>query len=241
MLIIPAIDLRAGKCVRLRQGDYEQETIFSDDPVAVARRWVERGARRLHLVDLDGARDGKPTNGAAVREIAQTCGVPCQLGGGLRTDETIADALSWGVQYVVVGTRAAQDPAWLAVICERFQRRIFLGIDARQGQVATEGWKTTTELPALELAKRCMNLPLAGLIYTDIDRDGMLSGANIEAYAQLVAALPLPVIASGGVTTREDIRRLFEVGASGCIVGRALYEGRLDLRELVDEFSQVDT
>ena len=176
MLILPAIDLRGGQCVRLRQGDYEQETVFGADPGAMARRWVSEGARCLHLVDLDGARDGRPINGASVRNIVAAAGVPCQLGGGLRTEADIAEVLSWGVDRVIIGTKALQSPAWLKEMCERFPGKIVLGIDARNGKVATQGWLEVSELPALDLAKRCGSLPLAALVYTDISRDGMMQG-----------------------------------------------------------------
>jgi phosphoribosylformimino-5-aminoimidazole carboxamide ribotide isomerase len=231
MLILPAIDLRGGQCVRLRQGDYQQETVFGAYPAAMARRWVDQGARYLHLVDLDGAKEGRPVNGASVRAVVQAAGVLCQLGGGLRTEEHIDEALSWGVQRVVIGTRAVKDPDWFKGVCRSRPGKVVLGIDARSGRVATEGWLEVSECSALELARRCAAWPLAALVYTDISRDGMLAGPNVEALAEMAAAVPLPVIASGGVTTLDDIRRLAGLGLAGCIVGRALYEGRLDLKE----------
>lgn len=230
MLILPAIDLRGGQCVRLRQGDYAQETVFGDDPAAMARRWVEQGAAYLHLVDLDGARQGQPVNGDSVRRIVQASGVPCQVGGGMRSEEHIDEALSWGVERVIIGTRALLDPAWCEAICRRFPGRICVGIDARQGRVAIQGWERDSEQSALDLARRCAAWPLAALIYTDISRDGMLEGPNAEATAELAAAVSVPVIASGGVTTLEDVARLAQCGVAGCIIGRALYEGRIDLR-----------
>jgi phosphoribosylformimino-5-aminoimidazole carboxamide ribotide isomerase len=230
VLILPAIDLRGGQCVRLRQGDYAQETVFGADPAAMARRWVEQGATYLHLVDLDGARQGQPVNGESVQRIVQAAGVPCQLGGGLRAEEHITEALSWGVERVIFGTRALLDPAWCEAMCRRFAGRVCLGIDARQGRVAIQGWERDSEQSALDLARRCADWPLAALIYTDISRDGMLEGPNVEATAELAAAVPVPVIASGGVTTLEDIGRLADKGLAGCIIGRALYEGRIDLR-----------
>ncbi len=229
MLILPAIDLRGGQCVRLRQGDYAQETVFGDDPAAVARRWVEQGAAYLHLVDLDGARQGHPVNGDSVRRIVQAAGVPCQLGGGLRSEEHISEALGWGVERVILGTRALLDPAWCESMCRRFPRRICLGIDARQGRIAIQGWQRDSDQSALDLARQCAAWPLAALIYTDISRDGMLEGPNVEATVELAAAVSLPVIASGGVTTLEDVARLAWRGLFGCIIGRALYEGRIDL------------
>jgi len=229
VLILPAIDLRGGQCVRLQQGDYSRETVFGADPAAMARRWVEQGASYLHLVDLDGARDGRPINGPSVRAIVAAAGVPCQLGGGIRSEADIEEALGWGVTRVILGTRALQDPAWCEVICRRFPGRIALGIDARQGKVAVHGWREVSERSALDLARQCADWPLAALIYTDISRDGMLQGPNVEATAEIAAAVHFPVIASGGVTTLDDISRLAESGLYGCIVGRALYEGRLDL------------
>jgi phosphoribosylformimino-5-aminoimidazole carboxamide ribotide isomerase len=233
VLILPAIDLRGGQCVRLRQGDYEQETVFGDDPVAMARRWVSQGAAYLHLVDLDGAKEGQPVNGPSVRCIVENAGVPCQLGGGLRTEEHVADALALGVDRVVLGTRALKEPAWLESLCRRHPGRIVLGIDAKQGRVATDGWREVTERTALDMARRCAGWPLAALVYTDISRDGMLEGPNFDALAELARAVPLPVIASGGVTTLEDVRRLAELGLAGCIIGRALYEDRLSLSEVI--------
>jgi phosphoribosylformimino-5-aminoimidazole carboxamide ribotide isomerase len=229
VLILPAIDLRGGQCVRLRQGDYAQETIFGADPAAMAQRWVDQGAAYLHLVDLDGARAGHPVNGDSVRRIVQASGVPCQLGGGLRSEEHIQEALGWGVERVILGTRALLDPAGFEALCRRFPGRICLGIDARQGRVAIQGWQQESEQSALDLARRCASWPLAALIYTDISRDGMLEGPNIEATAELAAAVSVPVIASGGVTTLDDVARLARRGLPGCIIGRALYEGRLDL------------
>jgi phosphoribosylformimino-5-aminoimidazole carboxamide ribotide isomerase len=231
--ILPAIDLRGGRCVRLRQGDYAQETVFGDDPAAMARRWVEQGATFLHLVDLDGARQGHPVNGDSVRRIVQASGVACQLGGGLRKEEHIREALSWGVARVILGTRALLDPAWCEEMCRRFPGRICVGIDARQGRVAIQGWERDSEQSALDLARRCALWPLAAIIYTDISRDGMLEGPNIEATAELAAAVSVPVIASGGVTTLEDIAQLRRCGLAGCIIGRALYEGRIDLRAAI--------
>jgi phosphoribosylformimino-5-aminoimidazole carboxamide ribotide isomerase len=229
VLILPAIDIRGGQCVRLRQGDYAQETIFGSDPADMARRWVSQGAAWLHLVDLDGAKQGHPVNGASIRRIVEAAGVPCQLGGGLRTEIHIKEALAWGVERVVVGTRALQEPGWLERMARQLPDKIVLGIDARDGQVATDGWLHVSQRSALDLARQCAGWPLAALVYTDISRDGMLEGPNFESVAELAAAVSLPVIASGGVTTLDDIRRLAELGLPGCIVGRALYESWLDL------------
>jgi phosphoribosylformimino-5-aminoimidazole carboxamide ribotide isomerase len=233
VLILPAIDLRGGQCVRLRQGDYSQETVFGDDPAAMAQRWVSQGARYLHIVDLDGAKEGRPVNGDSVCRIVAAAGVPCQLGGGLRSEADIAQALQWGVQRVVLGTRALKDPGWLEAVCRRFPEQIVLGIDARQGRVATDGWLKDSGSSALDLARRCSGWPLAAVVYTDISRDGMLEGPNLDALAEMAGAVALPVIASGGVTTLDDVRRLAGLGLAGCIIGRALYEGRLDLAQAI--------
>jgi phosphoribosylformimino-5-aminoimidazole carboxamide ribotide isomerase len=229
VLILPAIDLRDGQCVRLRQGDYAQETIFGTDPAAMARRWVGQGAAYLHLVDLDGAREGRPVNGATVRAIVKAAGVPCQLGGGLRSEAHVEEALAWGLDRVVLGTRALRDPAWCEAVCRRFPGRVALSIDARDGVVVTDGWQQVSQVTALDLARRCAAWPLAAVVYTDIRRDGMLEGPNVEATAELAAALPVPVFASGGVTTLDDVARLTRRRLAGCVIGRALYEGRLDL------------
>lgn len=234
MLIFPAIDLRGGQCVRLRQGDYAQETVFGADPVAMARRWVRQGATWLHLVDLDGARQGHPVNGSVIQQIVQATGVPCQLGGGLRDEEHLAEALSWGVERVILGTRALQDPTWCEQMSQAFPGQVALGIDAREGMVASEGWLNVSNRSALDLGRQCATWPLAALIYTDISKDGMLAGPNVEATAELAAAVaPLPVIASGGVTALEDIARLLRCRLAGCIIGRALYEGRLSLPDVL--------
>lgn len=229
MLILPAIDLRGGKCVRLKQGDYAQETVFGDDPVAVAKRWVSEGAKTLHLVDLDGAKAGKPFNGDVIQMIVQAAGVPCQLGGGIRTEADIQAVFSWGVARVILGTRALQDPAWVRQIAQTFPGRVVLGLDARDGKVATHGWLETSDTTVLAMAREFANWPLYGIVYTDIAKDGMMAGPNTAALAELAAAIPVPVIASGGVTTIENVRELLAKNLFGCIIGRALYEGTIDL------------
>jgi phosphoribosylformimino-5-aminoimidazole carboxamide ribotide isomerase len=229
VLIFPAIDLRGGQCVRLQQGDYARETVFSTDPAAMAQRWVEQGAAFLHLVDLDGAKQGRPVNGDSVQRIVAAAGVPCQLGGGLRTEKDVALALEWGVARVILGTRALKDPAGFEALVRRFPGKVVLGIDARNGQVATDGWLEVSHVSALDLARQCAEWPLAAIVYTDISRDGMLEGPNFGATAELAQSVALPVIASGGVATLEDVRRLAALRLGGCIIGRALYEGRLDL------------
>lgn len=239
MKIFPAIDLRGGQCVRLRQGDYEQETIFGVDPAGMARRWVDEGAEFLHIVDLDGAREGRPVNEAAIDAIVKESGVPCQLGGGLRSAEHVAEVLSWGVARVVIGTKALESPQWLQEIAHRFWGKVLVGIDAKDGMVATHGWTDVSETSALDLARSLSDLPLAGIVYTDISRDGMLQGVNVAAMTAMCAATPLPVIASGGVTTLDDIRRLAWLPLAGCIVGRALYEGHLFLKDILAVSSEV--
>jgi phosphoribosylformimino-5-aminoimidazole carboxamide ribotide isomerase len=233
VLIIPAIDLLRGRCVRLRQGDYARETVFNDDPVAVARHWVEQGAEQLHLVDLDGARDGKLTNIEAIRAIARAVTVPCQLGGGLRTEAHLQQAFALGIQRLVMGTRALKAPEWFSEMVRKHPGRLLLGLDAKNGRVATDGWLEVAECRAVDLARRFENLPLASIIYTDIQRDGMMQGPNLVALGEMVRATPLPVIASGGITTLEDIRQLTKLPLAGCIVGRALYEGTLNLAEAI--------
>jgi phosphoribosylformimino-5-aminoimidazole carboxamide ribotide isomerase len=233
MLIYPAIDLRGGCCVRLKQGDYAQETKFDDDPVAVARRWEQQGASGLHLVDLDGAKAGHPVNGDTIRRITAAVSIPCQVGGGLRDDSHVLEALRWGVRRFVLGTRALKDPAWLRTVCERHGGRVVLGLDARDGRIATHGWLETSEQAAIEVAQRVSAWPLAAIVYTDIRRDGMLEGPNFEALAEMRAAVAVPVFASGGVTTVEDVQRLAALKLDGCIIGRALYEGRIDLAAAV--------
>jgi len=234
VLIIPAIDLRGGKCVRLQQGDYARETVFGEDPAATARHWVAQGAKWLHLVDLDGAKDGRPLNDESVRAIVGAAGVPCELGGGLRRDEDLELAFGLGVTRLVIGTQALKAPAWFAAASRRYPSRLLLGLDAKHGRVATEGWLKVAETSAVELAQRVEHLPLAGVIYTDIAKDGMLQGPNFDALAELAKASCLPVLASGGVTTVEDVQRLNELPLAGCIVGRALYEGSLNLKLAIE-------
>jgi phosphoribosylformimino-5-aminoimidazole carboxamide ribotide isomerase len=234
MLIYPAIDLLHGRCVRLKQGDYSRETVFSDDPVDMARRWVKQGADRLHVVDLDGAKSGQPANGAIVRKIVEAVDIPVQLGGGLRTDDHVAAAFDWGVRWAVVGTQALQNQSWLRTAAKQYPHRIVLGIDAKDGRVATEGWLNVSSMKAIELAKVTSDLPLASLVYTDIARDGMLSGPNFEALSEMQQAVSLPIIASGGISTLDHVRKLIDFKAAGCIIGRALYEGSLDLSTVLN-------
>ena len=241
MLILPAIDLRGGKCVRLKQGDYSRETVFGDDPVAMARRWVGEGAQALHLVDLDGAREGQPVNGEVIRRIVQAVDAPCQVGGGLRTDDDIQTALDMGVARVVLGTRALQDPAWVRRMAQTHPKRIVLGLDARDDKVATHGWLNTSEATVLDVAREFANWPLYAIVYTDIARDGMLAGPNVEGLAALAEAVPMPVIASGGVTTLDNVREIMARNVFGCIIGRALYEGKIDLSAVLELISSGTT
>ncbi len=233
MQIWPAIDLRGGKCVRLKQGDYGLETIFGEDPVAMARHWVDLGAECLHLVDLDGARDGIPGNLRSVEAIVKAVSVPCELGGGIRSAAIIRRVLALGVARLVIGTLALKEPEWFRRMCRRFPGQLVLGIDARDGYVATHGWLQTSQTAATELAKQFEEEPIAGIVYTDIATDGMLLGPNVAAMAQMQAAVRHPVIASGGVTTKEDVARLAAIPMAGCIIGRALYEGTLTLPDAI--------
>jgi phosphoribosylformimino-5-aminoimidazole carboxamide ribotide isomerase len=229
MQIWPAIDLRGGKCVRLRQGDYQRETVYGDDPAEMARRWVSEGATCLHLVDLDGARDGAAANLQAVKAILAAVHVPCELGGGIRDEEAIEQLLNLGLARLVIGTLALKEPDWFRGVARKFPGQLALGIDAKSGLVATDGWLKTSTTRAVELARQFAGEPLAAIIYTDIARDGMLQGPNLEAMAEMNAAADVDVIASGGVTTADDVRKLAAIGMAGCIVGRALYEGTLKL------------
>jgi len=233
MLIIPAIDLKDGKCVRLRQGLMDDSTVYGDDPVSMAQRWVDAGARRLHLVDLNGAFAGTPINGAAVTAIAKKFPqLPIQIGGGIRNVEIIEHYLNAGVTYVIIGTKAVKEPAFIGEVCKLFPGHIIVGLDAKNGLVATDGWAEISNIQASELAKRFEQDGVSSIVYTDISRDGMMQGVNIEATVALAQASSIPVIASGGVTNMEDIHALKAVaskGILGAITGRAIYEGTLDL------------
>lgn len=238
--ILPAIDLRDGKCVRLRQGDYNQETVFGDDPGAMARTWADQGATRLHLVDLDGAKAGRPENLEAVRAILDSINIPTQLGGGVRCEETIQLLLDAGVGRVIVGTKALREPDWFAELAGKYPEKLVLGLDARDGKVATEGWLETSETDAKELASRFVGVPLGAVVYTNIANDGMMQGIDPATLADLeaLAEMGLPVIASGGVTTLDDIRNLAAIHARqpqlvGAITGRAIYDGVFDVAEAI--------
>jgi phosphoribosylformimino-5-aminoimidazole carboxamide ribotide isomerase len=233
MQIWPAIDLRGGKCVRLRQGDYQQETVFAQNPADVARQFAQQGAQHLHIVDLEGAREGLPVNLPSVQEIVAAVGedMECELGGGIRDEQSIRELSEFGLARLVVGTSALTDPEWFREMCRQYPCRLVLGIDARDGRAATDGWLKTSEVSAIDLAVQFGNEPLAAIIYTDIATDGMMRGPNVEAMAQMQAAVDVPVIASGGVTTADDVARLAAAGLSGCIIGRALYENTITLAD----------
>ena len=240
MLIIPAIDLKDGKCVRLKQGRMEDDTVFSDDPVATATHWVAEGARRLHLVDLNGAFAGTPIHKDVVEAIANAHpDLPIQIGGGIRSLETIRHYLEAGVSFVIIGTKAAKEPEFVEQACKEFAGHIIVGIDAKDGMVATDGWANVMDLRATDLAKRFADAGVSSIVYTDIARDGMMQGVNVEQTVALAEYCGLPIIASGGVTNLEDIRLLKgQKGILGAITGRAIYEGSLNLREaqlLLDE------
>ena len=233
MLLIPAIDLKDGKCVRLKQGDMNNSTTFGEDPAAMARRWVDAGARRLHLVDLNGAFAGKPVNEAAIKAILAEVGeeIPVQLGGGIRDLDTIERYLDDGLSFIIIGTAAVKNPGFLRDACSAFGGHIIVGLDAKEGKVATDGWSKLTGHEVIDLAKKFEDYGVEGVIYTDIGRDGMLSGINIEATVKLAQALTIPVIASGGLSNLADIDRLCAVefeGIDGVICGRAIYTGDLD-------------
>ncbi|MBP6598933.1 MAG: 1-(5-phosphoribosyl)-5-[(5-phosphoribosylamino)methylideneamino]imidazole-4-carboxamide isomerase [Giesbergeria sp.] len=233
MLLIPAIDLKDGHCVRLKQGDMEQSTTFGEDPAAMARRWVDAGARRLHLVDLNGAFAGKPKNFAAIQAILKEVGsdIPVQLGGGIRDLDTIEKYLDGGLRYVIIGTAAVKNPGFLKDACSAFGGHIIVGLDAKDGKVATDGWSKLTGHEVADLGKKFQDWGVESIIYTDIGRDGMLSGINIEATVKLAQALTIPVIASGGLGGMNDIEQLCAVekeGVQGVICGRAIYSGDLD-------------
>ena len=233
MLLIPAIDLKDGKCVRLKQGDMNDATTFGEDPAAMARRWVDAGARRLHLVDLNGAFAGKPVNEAAVKAILAEVGdeIPVQLGGGIRDLDTIERYLDDGLSFIIIGTAAVKNPGFLRDACSAFGGHIIVGLDAKDGKVATDGWSKLTGHEVVDLAKKFQDYGVEGVIYTDIGRDGMLSGINIDATVKLAQALTIPVIASGGLAGMPDIERLCAIeheGVDGVICGRAIYNGALD-------------
>ncbi len=246
MLLIPAIDLKDGKCVRLKQGRMDDDTVYSDDPVAVATRWIEAGARRLHIVDLDGATTGKPVNSGVIHDIAEKFpDVPIQVGGGIRDEDSIQEYLDAGVRYCILGTKAVTAPHFVSDVCLEFPGHIIVGLDVRDGKVAIEGWSKLSRHDAIDLAQHYETDGVAAIVFTDISRDGMMGGLNIDATVAFARELAIPVIASGGVTNLDDIRALCAVEAEGvtaAITGRAIYEGTLDLAEaqtLADTLSEA--
>ena len=249
MLLIPAIDLKDGQCVRLRQGDMNAATIFEADPLVAAKRWVDAGCQRLHLVDLDGAIAGEPINATAIARIAAAYpDLSIQIGGGIRDLETAAYYIECGVQYVIIGTKAVTDPHFIKELCVHFPDQVIVGLDAKNGQVAVDGWTTLSSDNVIDTAKKFEEYGVSSIIYTDIGRDGMMQGVNIAATLTLAQAISIPVIASGGVTNLNDIKQLLSItnqGVSGVVIGRALYEGTLDFDEaqqLVDQYqTAVDT
>ena len=234
MIIYPAVDVRDGKCVRLTQGEFNKETIYADNPVEMALKWENMGAQYLHVVDLDGARSGKSQNIAVISEMAAKMGIPVQLGGGIRTIEMIENVLSKGIERVILGTSAVKDPELVKRAVKTFENKVVIGIDAKDGMVAIEGWEKTSEFKAVDFAKKMEDLGVKTIIYTDISRDGMLNGPNLKAMEEMVKAVNTDIIASGGVGKIEDIKNLKEVGVSGAIVGRALYTGDVDLKEAIE-------
>jgi phosphoribosylformimino-5-aminoimidazole carboxamide ribotide isomerase len=242
MLLIPAIDLKDGKCVRLRQGRMDDETIFADDPLDMAKRWVDAGARRLHLVDLNGAFAGKPVNADVIHRIADAYPeVPIQVGGGIRDEDTVQLYLDAGVQYVIIGTKAVSAPHFINDLCLEFPGHIIVGLDAKNGKVAIDGWSKLSNHDVIDMAQHFERDGVDSIIFTDISRDGMMQGVNVESTAKLASEISIPVIASGGISSLEDIKAIQAVadeGIMGTIIGRALYEGTVDLAEaqkLVDE------
>lgn len=235
MIIIPAIDIKDGRCVRLRQGKMDDETVFSENPVEVAERWISGGAQRLHIVDLDGATSGAPRNFEIIKEIANNHpDIPIQVGGGIRDEDTVQEYLECGVQYVIIGTRAVTAPHFVNDLCLEFPNHIIVGLDAKDGKVAIDGWSKLSHHDVVDLAQHFETDGVAAIVFTDVSRDGMMQGLNVESTVELAEAIHIPVIASGGVTTIDDIKNLCttdEEGIVGVIVGRALYEGTIDLAE----------
>lgn len=235
MQIWPAIDLLGGKCVRLQQGDYNRETVFADDPTEMAAKWKEAGTKYLHLVDLDGAKDGSPVNSDVIQRIVAETGLQCQVGGGVRSEETIVRLLELGLSRVILGSKALREPEWFASMAEKYPGKLVLGIDARDGMVATDGWLETSSTPAIRFAQQMAEKTtnIAAIVYTDIAKDGMLQGPNFEQLEQMRMATSIPVVASGGVTTIADVEQLKASDTHSAIIGRAIYDGNLDLQEVL--------
>ena len=240
MELWPAIDLRGGRCVRLQQGDYDRETVFGEDPVDTVRQFTAAGCRRLHIVDLEGAKDGAAIQRDLIAAMVEAAGVPCQVGGGIRSRETVEAYLEAGVSRLVIGSVAIEQPEAFAEMARAFPGRLVLGLDAREGRVASRGWLETSALQAVDLAAESADLPLAAIVYTDIARDGMLKGPNLPALQAMVEASPHPVVASGGIATADDLHDVAATGAAGCIVGRALYDGGLTLAAACQAAGEAD-
>lgn len=242
MKIIPAIDIQNGNCVRLKQGDFTKETIFHSSPVDMAQKWVDEGAERLHIVDLDGARLGSPINMAVISKICDKFpSIPVQIGGGIRDLETAEKYLSAGASFIIVGTKAVEDPNFVKILCSKFPKKVIVGIDAKNGEVATEGWLSISDKNAIDFAKIFENLGVAEIVYTDIEKDGMMKGLNIEATLDLAKNVKIPIIASGGVSCIEDIYKIgayTKSGISGIIIGRALYEKKFNIEEAKKVFDE---
>lgn len=235
MEIWPAIDLLGGKCVRLQQGDYQRETVFADDPTEMAAKWKDAGTKYLHLVDLDGAKDGSPVNSEVIQRIVEQTGLKCQVGGGVRSEETIVRLLDLGLERVILGSKALREPKWFAAMANKYPGKLVLGIDARDGMVATDGWLETSSTPAVQFAQQIADMTnnVAAIVYTDIAKDGMLEGPNFDQLAEMRDASAIPVVASGGVTTLNDVKQLAASKTHAAIIGRAIYDGHLDLAEVL--------
>lgn len=231
--IIPAVDILNGKCVRLKQGRYDAETIYAEDPVEVAKRWESQGAKRLHIIDLDGARTGIPKNIEIIKSIIKETNIPIQAGGGIRNIGIIKELIDFGIDRVILGTTAVNNPNMLSKFCEEFDGQITVAIDVKEGKAATEGWTKVSKKDTITLAKEAIDLGVKRFIYTDISRDGMLTGPNYKGIKEFIDQVTVPVIASGGVATKEDIEKLKEIGSEGCILGKALYEGKINLEEIL--------
>jgi phosphoribosylformimino-5-aminoimidazole carboxamide ribotide isomerase len=234
MYIIPAIDLRGGKCVRLIQGDYHRQINYEDNPAKQAQEFIQQGAQWVHIVDLDGAKVGRPVNTETISAIAALGKLKIEVGGGIRTEQDIKKLLDLGIERVIIGTQAVNDFEWFSDMAKRFPDRLSLGLDARGSHVVTGGWGTENPKSLLELAREAARLPIAAIIYTDVTKDGMLAGPNLERTKTLIHTVPVPIVASGGVTTVTDIKNLVSIGAAGAIVGRALYEGTLTLPDAIN-------
>ncbi|MDR0392335.1 MAG: 1-(5-phosphoribosyl)-5-[(5-phosphoribosylamino)methylideneamino]imidazole-4-carboxamide isomerase [Planctomycetaceae bacterium] len=234
MKILPAIDILNARCVRLKQGDYDNETVYANDPIETAKYWVYCGAEMLHIVDLNGAKEKKPINSNIVCEIVRAIDIPVEVGGGIRDEETIQNYLDNGVERLVIGTLAFKEPDWFCEMSKKFPNKLVLGIDARNGLVATEGWLETSKTPAIELAKQFVELKLNAVVYTDIAKDGMLEGPNFDEMIAMREVVPFPVIASGGIATIDDVKKLNSLNFQACIIGKALYEKKFKLEEVLE-------